>query len=135
MSRRSWAVIVILIAGWTLCCLVVPHALWDNYMHDARRYLLFSPDGEFLPAFVPACIGSTLVSVVAAFATAGSMRIKTVRMAVLILAAMAVSAALAISLFGTVLVAASCLIFFVAMAIVYIVRAERAFGRSPSRRS
>lgn len=129
MSRRTLAVIAILIAGWALCCLVVPNALWDSYMHDARRYALFGPSGEFLPIFVPACIGSVIVSVVAALAAAGSMRVMAVRVTVLILAAMAVSAALVVSLFGTVLVAASCLMFFVAMALTYIVRAERAFGK------
>lgn len=135
MSRRSWAVIAILIAGWVLCCLVVPNALWDSYMHDLRRYALFGPSGEFLPIFVPSCIGSIFVSVVAALAASGSMRVRAVRVTVLLLAAMAVSAALVVSLFGAVLVAASCLMFFVAMAIVYVARAERALGRSPSRRS
>ena len=134
MSRRTLAVIAILVAGWALCCLVVPNALWDSYMHDLRRYALFGPSGEFLPAFAPACIGSVIVSVVAALASAGSMRVRAVRVTVLLLAAMAVSAALVVSLFGAVLVAASCLIYFAAMAIAYITRAERAFGKSPSRR-
>lgn len=135
MSRRSWVVIAILIAGWALCCLVVPNALWDSYLYDANRYALFGPRGKFLPAFVPACIGSAIASVAAAFAAAGSMRVRAVRTTVLLLAAMAVSAALVVSMFGTVLVAASCIVFFVAMAIVYVIRAEKAYGRSPSRRS
>lgn len=129
MSRRSWAVIAILIASWALCCLVVPNVLWDGYMHDLRRYALFGPSGEFLPLFAPACIGSAIASVVAALAAAGSMRVRAVRMTVLLLAAMAVSAALVVSLFGAVLVAASCLVFFAAMAIVYVTRAEKALGK------
>ena len=129
MSRRSWVVIAILAAGWVLCCLVVPNALWDYYLYDAGRYQLFSPRGKFLPIFASTCLGSALVSAIAAFAVAGSMRVRAVRMAVLLLAAMAVSAALAISSFGTVLVAASCLVFFASMALTYIIRAESASGK------
>lgn len=50
-------------------------------------------------------------------------------MTALLLAAMAVSTALVISLFGAVLVAASCLMFFAAMAIVYVTRAEKALDK------
>lgn len=129
MSRRSCAVIAILIAAWALCCLVVPYALWDTYLHDAKRYLLFSPNGEFLPAFALACATSILVSAAAALAASKNMSIKAVRMTALMLCAMSVAAALVTVLLAAAPVAVGCLAFTVSIAMAYVFRAERSFGK------
>lgn len=126
----TWLGVALLALSWAICCLAVPTALWDAYVHDFSRYMLLSPSGKLLPKLAPACIACGLALAVAAVVASRLVRAKAVRRMLIALSALAAVASVVIGALGGHLLAFGCVAFVAVSAGVYISQAEKALDKS-----
>lgn len=101
--KNTTAGAMILLAAWAACCLAIPTALWGPYIHDVRRYLLFSPNGEMLPIFVLLALLYAVILILVTIISKKLILTGLFRAALLALAALAGVAGILVALSGATL--------------------------------